>query len=330
MPTNVPFIGRRESIGVALEATPGTAAAPQSFQRHLALTLDQKTTVAQNTSAMGRIEQLNDSQVTEQWAEGSINGKITDTTIGYFLTNMFGLVTPTLHSGETTIYDNVFSFDQGNVPPYLTFARSNPAASRRYPLGTQSDIEIEIKQGGWATFTSTILSRVGVTSSESVAYAAENEFTSKHAHVRIATSQSGLASATDLQFKDFKIKISRKVDRFTPPGAIDPSSFDNESVTVTGSFVVRYTDTSIEANGLANTPLWLSFDLLNSDVTVGSAAHPELKCILPQVRLSPQTLDNPLETVLSATYTFTGELNQTAGFMIQPTLTNAKNGYAHA
>lgn len=52
MPGN-PFRGRDESIGVGIETVAGTGVAPQTFQPQLALTLDPKTTVVQNNSALG-------------------------------------------------------------------------------------------------------------------------------------------------------------------------------------------------------------------------------------------------------------------------------------
>ncbi|MEA9986255.1 phage tail tube protein [Subtercola sp. RTI3] len=326
-----PFIGRKDSVGVGIEAVPGTTVAPQAWQRHLALSLDPNTTVIQNTSAMGRVEEVNDSAVTEQWVDGTINGKVTSNTIGYFMLNMLGIVTPTLHSGETAVWDNLFTIDQGNVPPSLTFARSNPVIARRFGLGTQSDIEFSYKQNDWAQFTSTVMAKAGQTSSETVAFIAnEPEFTSKHVTVKLAANVAGLSAASALQLKSLKFKISRKADRFTPMGAIDPVSFDNEDYSVTGSFVLRYTDHTLEDLGMLNTTQALSIDLTNSDVTIGTAAHPQLTFTMPQVRLAPISLDDPLKQALSQTINFSCELNSTLGYLIQGKLVNTQNGYAHA
>lgn len=324
------FIGRREGAGVGIEATAGTGVAPQTWQRHLKLALDQRTTVAQNTSAMGRIEDINDSAVTEEWAEGSINGKITDLSVGYFLLNIFGSVSAAAHSGETLVFDNTFTVAQSNVPPYLTFCRNNPNFIRRYALGTLSDFEVDIQTGGWAQFTSTLIAKTGVTSTDTVAYTTENEFTSKHTVVKLANTTSGLAAATALQLKSVKLKIARKADRFVPLGVIDPTSFDPNSWGVTGELVLRFTDTTLETLGLANTRQAMSIALTNTDTTIGSAANPALVFTAPKVRLAPITLDDTLDQPLSQTIMFTCELDTTAGYMLQAVLTNLQNGYAHA
>jgi hypothetical protein len=324
------FIGRKELIGVGIEATPGTGVAPQAWQRLLALTLDPNTTVIENTRAMGRIETNNDSAVTEQWVEGSINAKITDFVFGYFLLNFFGTVNAALHSGETTIYDNTFTLNQSNITPSLTLSRVNSVNPRRFPMVTQSDLEIDVKQNDWAQFTSTVMGLQGATASDTTALVTEHEFTSKHVNIKVASTQAGLTSATALQLKSLKMKLSKKVDRFTPLGTVTPVSFDNESVSVSGTIVLRYTDHTLEDLGYANTAQFMSIDMKNTDTTVGTATNPELYFQLDQARLAPITLDNNLDQVLSQTINFTGELNMSTGSMIKAVLTNAQNGYAHA
>lgn len=330
--SSVPFIGRRDAIGVGLEATAGTDVAPQAWQRHLKLNLDQKTTRAENKSAIYRIEDISDSAVTEEWAEGSINGKITDLTHGYFLANMFGTNAATLHPGETIVYDNTFSVNQSNTVPTLTFARVNPnAGSKRYAFGNISDYELDVKAGDWAQFTAKINSNVGATASDTAAYVTtENEFTSKHVVVKNASTISGLTGATALQVKSLKLSIARKWDRFTPLGQIDPAAWDSESFGVTGELVLRYTDTTLEGLGLANTLQAMSIALTNTDTTIGSATHPSLTFTMPQVRFMPITLDDNLDKVINQTVKFTAEFNTANSYMIQAVLTNLQNGYAHA
>lgn len=324
------FIGRRESVGVAIETTAGTSAAPQTWQRHLALTLDQKTTTAKNTSAMGRIEDINDSAVTEEWAEGSINGKVCDLSVGYFLSNMFGTCSAALHAGETTVWDNTFTTNQTNAPNTLTFVRKNDVVNRRYALGMLSDFQLEVKTGDWAMFTSTLSAKVGATGSDTVAFVTENEFTSKHVVVKNASTTGGLAGATALALKSLKLKIERKADKFVPFGSIDPTSYDTGEFKVTGELQLRYDAATLEALGLANTRQALSIAMTNTDTTIGSAANPTLTFTMPKVRLAPITLDNNLSTVMTQTILFTAEFDTSVSAMITAVLTNTQNGYAHA
>lgn len=324
------FIGRRDSVGFGIEATAGTAVAPQVWEKQLKLTLDQKTTVQKDTSALGRIEDVHDSAVTEEWADGSLNGRIHDLSVGYLLLNMFGTCAAAAHPSETVVYDNTFTVLQTAPPPSLTFTRLNPNVTGRYAMGTQTDFQIDATSGGFVEYTSTIVSKVRATSSDTATYVAQNGFTSKHVVVKLANNVSGLTGATALQLKSVKLKISRKADRFTPLGQIDPASFDPEAFSVSGEIVLRYTDTTLEALGLGNTLQAMSIAITNTDTTIGTGSNPALVFTAPQTKLMPITLDNNLDQTMNQTIAFNCELSTSVGYMLQAVLTNTQNGYAHA
>lgn len=322
------YIGRRESVGIGKEATPGTSVAPATWLKQVKFTLDQKTTVAQDKSGMGIVEDINDSAVTEQWAQGSLNAHLTDLGIGYFLENMLGSCSAALKGGETTVYNNTFSVLETAQPPTLTFARNNPNYEGRYALGTLTDLQFDGNVGGWVDYTASLLSKVRATSTDTVSYPSSvNKFTSKHVVIKYASTVSGLTGATALNIKNFKLKLSRKADRFTPMGSIDPISFDPESFGVTGQLVLRFEDDTIEPIALANTMQALQISIINTDVTIGSSSHPSLVFTMPQVRFAPITLDNNLDKTINQTINFTAEYNTTSGYMIQPVLTDTQNGY---
>ena len=85
MATSKQYIGRREGIGLGIEATPGTAVAPQTWLRWLDQDVQNKTDVIENESAMGVVEKVNDSEVVAKWAEGKIGGKVTEEGVGFLL-----------------------------------------------------------------------------------------------------------------------------------------------------------------------------------------------------------------------------------------------------
>lgn len=327
---NNPFIGRRDGVGFAIEATTGTAVAPQIWEPQTKLDLDQNTTVAKDTSSYGRVEGQVNSAVTEEWVAGSLSGNVHDVSFGYLLLAMMGSVSAALHPSETIVYDNTFSVLQTAPPPSLTFTRQNAAYTERYALGSVTDLEIDVTAGGWATYTATIQAMIGATSADTPTYVTQNSFTSKHTSLKYASTVSGLAGATALQAKSLKLKISRKADRFVPLGQIDPVAFDPEDFGVSGEFVTRLTETTTRGLALANTLQALQIAIANSDVTVGSTSHPGLTLTLPQARFTPIKLDDNLNQVLNQTVAFTGELSLSAGYMLQPVLTNIQNGYAHA
>ena len=260
-----PFIGRREAVGVGKETTPGTAVAPTNWLPHLSLTLDSKTTQITNDSALGRIENINDSAIVGQHAEGSLQGKVTDVSIGFLLYNLFGSVSAATHAGETIVYDNTFTVNNSSLPPSLTFARVNPVESLRYALGEITDFELDVAAGDWAKFTASIMAKIGASAGDTAAYTTENEFTSKHTTLKVASVVGSLSGASAIDIKSVKLKITSKSDSWVPFGAIDPTSFDPQDFEVSGEFVVRYTSTTYEALGNANTRQAMSLTLKNTD-----------------------------------------------------------------
>lgn len=326
-----PVLGRQESIGVGLENVPGVQAATLAWQPQMALTIDRKTNTLSNTSGLGRMEATNDSQIAEQWAEGSLNGKIFWDTFGYYLAAMFGQSpTAAAHAGETLVFDNTYTIAQSSVVPLMSFVRLTPGIVNRYfGLGMLTDLEIDIKQQDWVLFTATFQSKTGAsTVTSSAAYnTSEGDFTSKHAQLKFAPY--GSTTYTAAQIKSVKLKISRKAERFTPVGAVDPVAFDPDSYTVTGTIVQRWTDTVLDNIAAANTAQAMQLVIANTDVTIGTATNPSLTFTCPKVRLDPATTDNKLDQTLSQTFNFEAQLDYTGvGSLITALLTNKKNGYA--
>lgn len=325
------YIGQQEQVGFGIEATPGTAVAAQAWQQQTKFELDYKTTKAENKSGLGRVEDINGSAVTEEYADGSLSGIVEDIPIGYLLLNMLGSCSAALHGTETAVWDNTFTVLQSERPPSITFTRINPNYTRWYSMGTQSDLEFSCKQGEYAMFDSTVLAKVGTTATATAAYAATpNLFTSKHVTVKYASTVTGLTSATALQPISFKLKITRKSTPFTPLGVLDPISFDPEDFGVTGEIVLRYADTTEEGIALANTIEALQIAMVDTDVTIGTAANPALTFTMPQTRFTPIKVDTNLDKPLTQTIPFTAELDQTAGYMVQAVLTDTQDNYVAA
>src|SRR3954471_11314262 len=123
MPNNQ-FIGRRVSVGLGLESTPGTVVAPTDWVRQLKCDFQRKTTTVQNESAIGRVEKVSDSAVVEQWAEGKLEGKVCDQTFGYLLYNIFGAVSTANNAdASASVKDHTFTVAQNQIAKTLTIVR---------------------------------------------------------------------------------------------------------------------------------------------------------------------------------------------------------------
>src|SRR4051794_40480486 len=183
------FPGRNVAVGLGIETTPGTAVAPTLWMRHMKLGFQRKTTTIQNESAMGRNEKVNDSAVVETWAEGNLEGKVYDLSIGYLLYNMFGtLVTSDNADANAIVKDHTVDIASGNVAKTLTVTRVDPVSTRRHGMATLESLEFTSETGGWVMVNGALQALPGTTASDVAAYVAENSFTHKHLVVKIAAS----------------------------------------------------------------------------------------------------------------------------------------------
>lgn len=321
------FIGRKVSVGLGLEATPGTAVAPSTWIRLLNPDFHDQPTFIENNSALGRVEDSDDQQLVKQLASGKLEGKLTDVSIGYILANIFGSWASTTHAGETIVYDATFDTSQSNTPPTLTIVKKDGVENKRYALGTLGDCEFSCVAGDWAKFSASAMAKLGVTGSDTPAFVAENEWTSKHVTVKLATNVAGLTGATAIPAVSFKLKIDRKPSDFVPLGAIDPTVFDTTSWTVTGEMVLRYDAATYHDTVFANTQQALSISLANNDVTIGSSSHPTLTFTAPKARLNTWSVNSSLDQVVDQTVGFKLNLDTTAGYMLRAVLTNTKASY---
>lgn len=322
------FLGRRVSVGVGVETERGTAVAPAYWYRHLSLDFGRKTKSIQNESAMGRVEKINDSAIVSQWAEGKLEGKVTDIGVGYLLANIFGNVVSATKAGDTGVSEHKFSITQTQTPPTLTIARKDPNSDRRHALGTLGDFELTCEAGDWVKVNATILAKMGKDATNTVSFIEENEFTSRNIVVKMATDEAGLDTATPIAAKSIKLKIDRKAETYESfTGSLDISNIYTGAYELTGEMVLIYDSQDFENKYYSNTAQALSVKIENSQVTIGSSSHPSLEFKAPQVRVSEWSTSNDLDKVVEQTLSFSMELSTTAGKALEAILTNTKTGY---
>jgi hypothetical protein len=179
--------------------------------RHMSADFQRKTTTIQNESAMGRYERVNDSAVVETWAEGSLEGKVYDLSIGPLLYNIFGsLVTSDNADSNAAVKDHTFDVAQSIAAKTLTVTRVDPISTRRHGMATLESLEFTAEAGGWVMVNGALHALPGTTASDVAAYAAENSFTSKHVSVKLASNVAGLSGASNISIKSLRLTLSRE------------------------------------------------------------------------------------------------------------------------
>lgn len=318
MATSEQFIGRREGIGLGIETTPGTPVAPQVWLRWLDNGLQNKTEVIENESALGVVDRVNDSAVVAKWAEGTIGGKVTSEAIGFLLTGFFGTCsTGTVASG---IYPHTFTVSQSAVPKALTIARTSPLSSERHSFGSFDNLEISNEAGGWVQVSTAIKARAGVSSSETVSFSTEKEFTSKHVVVKVAANTAGLGAALATPASRIQLTLERSNEPYFPLGTDVLAEFDRGAFEARGEFVVRLKDTQYEDDYLANAVKAMSITMTNGTESLAFTA--------PKVRYRELEMSKDKDNVVTATVQFFCEFDGTSS--ITAVLRNTRATYVAA
>lgn len=312
-----PFTGRREGIGVGIEATPGTGVASQAWVQWLDQDIQNKTTIIENESALGTVEKINDSAIVERWAEGKIGGKVTAETCGFFLLGMFGTVVDGALTGG--VYPHTFTLNQSTVGKTLSFTRVNPLETQRYTYGTIESLEISAQAGGWVEVAASVKAKPGVTATETVAIASEKEFTSKDITLKTAVDVASLTGATAITAKSVKLQVERKAEAYFPLGTDTVSEFMRGSFEAKGEFIIRYIDTQVEADYLANTIKAMSIKLTNGTTSLEFTA--------PRVRFRDLQKSTDKDNVITQTVQFYCEFDIASGKAISAVLNNLRPTY---
>lgn len=315
------YIGRKVAVGIGKETVRGTAVAAQYYVRHLSLDFKQKGEVVQNESALGRREKFSDSEIVKEWAEGKLEGKVNHKSIGLILLAAFGTVVDA--SAGTGAYSHTYTINQTQTPQSLTLTRSDGTVARQHALAMIKSIEFTVEAGEYIKFSCDIVAKKGTSTSPTIAYVTEYEFTSKHAYVKFASNVAGLTGATASPVKSAKLTMDFGADAYYEIGSTDPAEIFAGAVEISGEVVARHSDTTYEDMYHQNTRKAMLIGFKNTDVVLGAGTvNPSLEFTLEQARISDWDTSNDLDGIVEQTMGVAAELSTTAGKAITAVLTN--------
>lgn len=188
------FIGRQFSIGIGKESTRGTPVAASYWVPKTDFSVEDKIATVVDDASIAVIEDAQNQEIAQKYSEGSIGGRITDSTFGLILMAVFG--TDTVGAVETGVKDHVFTVLQSAQHPTLTVVVNEPNAtgssSLTYPLAAISSLNIHAEVGKWGTYKATWRANTPTTSTPTVAFTNENGFNPQFISAQIAPSLAGV------------------------------------------------------------------------------------------------------------------------------------------
>lgn len=325
------IIGRLTKLGLGREATRGTSVAPTYWLPVLDLGFDDKFDLKDNESGFGNLANIQDSRIVKQWAEGDYSGKIYDKSVGLELVLLFGSLPTATQRSTTGVYDNVYAMAQSNQHISGTAVVAEANQNARYALAVINSWALEAEVGDYVKRTVNLLSKKGVTGSDTVTYLNENEFTAKDIVIKTAAAgaiDATLDSATAIKIRSVNLEIAKNADGLQVFGSNDLDDIVNKAVEVTGEFEMYYDDRTYHTLAAAGTHQAMRIEMLDSSTIIGTSGsnNPALRFTMREVALEfpERGFDN--NDILTIKIGFRAMLNLSTGTQIEARLTNAIKG----
>lgn len=324
-------IGRLTKLGLGRETVRGTAVAPLYWIPVLDLGFDDKFDLKDNESGFGNLAAIQDSRIVKAWAEGDYSGKIYDKSVGLELALLFGGIPASTQRSTTGVYDNVYTMANTNQHTSGTLVVAEANQNARYALSVINSWKLEAEVGDYVKRTVNLISKTGVTGSDTPAYTNENEFISEDIVLKFAAAgaiDATLDSATAVKARSFSLEINKNADGLQVFGTNALDDVVNKQIEVTGEFEMYYDDRTYQALAAAGTHQALRIEMLDSSTIIGTSGsnNPALRFTMREVALDfpERGFDN--NDIVTLKVSFRAMLNLSAGTQVEARLTNAVNG----
>lgn len=325
-------IGRLTQLGIAKETTRGTAESAATYYIPFQeLSIDEKFDTINDEQSYGVIEDSVNAQIVKQWAEGSFTAPIGDKHFPLVLLSALGsLSTADNADSDASIKDHTITVGQSAQHQALTLFIDDPIAGQDYKhaMSVITSLEIKYELNNFIQYTANIKAKKGATATLTPSTTTENRFLPKHVVFKLASSLAGLTAASATVIKSFNLTINNNVEDDDVLGSIAPADFLNKQFTIEGSVeAIFQNESDFKTAALAGTAKALRMDLINTDVTIGNAANPEIRIDLAKVIFTEISVSRGLNDIVKQTLSFKAHYSASDSKAITCLATNAVASY---
>ena len=325
-------IGRLFQVGIARETTRGTAISSAAYWIPFSeLALEEKDTKVVDDMSYGVIEDTQGQSIIKQWAEGKLKAPIGDRHFPLVLYSVLGsLSTGANADGSGNVKDHTITVGQTAQHQSLTYFLDDPLAGVDYKHanGVATSLEISYEMGKFLEYSLNIKAQKGVSTTNTPSTTAENRFLPQHVTFKLASSYSGLGAASAQVIKSLSLKFDNNIEDDYVLGSLAPADFLNKQFTIEGTLEAMWQNESdFKTFVLAGTSKAMRIDIVNSDVTIGTSANPEIKIDLAKVVFEAVTRPIKVNDMVKQTLNFKAHYSQSDTKMVQIVATNLITSY---
>ncbi len=322
------IVGREIEFGLATEAVRGTAeATADKWMRKVTANVVERATHAVDEATRGRLEDGEGRRVVQKYIEGEVEGILHADVLGWFLSNIYGVVVTTTVSGS--VKSHAFSLGQNIQHPSLTlFAKDGAVQQATFSNAMLNTFEISAAIDDYVRFNASFIASVAAANSSSPSYDTEYDFIAKDITIKMADSEAGLAAASAIKAKDVTITWDQGVIRDHVVGSYTPDDNYNARLMIEGSFTVNLSDTVYKALYLADTAKYMSITI-EGDADLGSGNHPTITLILNKAQIMEWNRAGGPNELVTEPISFRAFYNKTDAEQSTITVKNLTASYAN-
>lgn len=325
-------IGRLVQVGISKETTRGTSPATADFYIPFAsLSLDEKLAAVNDEESRGIIEDSVGSSITKEWVEGTLKAPVGDKHIGLILKAVLGGLSTAANADVAgTVKDHTITVAQSAQHQSISLYLDDPLAAQDYThaLGVVSDFQLDYSMGKFVEYSVGLKAKRGATATLTPAATTENRFLPQNLTFKVAADLAGLGAAAAISVKSATIKISKNIEEDLVLGNLAPADFLNKQITIEGTVEALWQNESdFKTAFLAGTNKAVRFDLINTGVTIGTAANPELRIDLAKVFFKELTRPIAINDMVKQTLSFKAHYSTGDSKMVTVLLTNLQATY---
>ena len=325
-------IGRLFQVGIAKETTRGTAISTAAYWIPFSeLALEEKDSKIVDDQSYGVIEDSQNQTITKQWAEGKMKAPIGDRHFPLILLSVLGSLSTTTNADASgNVRDHTITVAQSAQHQSLTYFLDDPLSGADYKNanGVIENLEIHYDMGKFLEYNITVKTQKGASTTNSPATTVENRFLPQHVTFKLASAYSGLGAASAQVIKMLSLKFENNIEDDYVLGSLSPADFLNKQFTISGTLEAMWQNESdFKTFVLAGTYKAMRIDIVNTDVTIGTSARPEVKIDLAKVIFEPVTRPIKVNDMVKQQLNFKAHYSQTDSKMVQIVVTNLITSY---
>lgn len=290
------FVGRRGTLGIAVEATRGTAVSPDFYVPFATMSVKDTVEEAREEQAFGVLADSDSKFVTMKMAEGEVEAQLYDVAMGAILTGLLGASPSTSGSNP---YTHDYTLSNTNQPKTLSLYWEDPDRSEVMPLSTVDTLNISVEPSGIVNYTIGFKSKVAKDWTDQTADFSSlgNKFLHQHLQFRLADTIGNLSAATAIGLKSLELNINRNSMYDSVMGTVEPEDILSQQLSVDGSIQLNLEDDTYRDYMLNGTYRAMEIYLYRSSSS-------SLKIQLPRVDFSEWERDNSLNEITKQTINF--------------------------